>query len=276
MGIKFFGHYLLDEGKLTKDQLVEIVNYQAKHNLSLGELAVKQELITEKQAQTINDKQRSLDKRFGEVAISLQLLDDTQIQALLATQKQTKVFFGEVLLIKNLMTQEELDTQLKNFELEQKLETIELNDEIKAIDKEGILQTSIEILQTLYSRIVHSPLKLVCINPTSQSTGIMSLQKMRGDIHLNFALQPEDSVSLAIATKLIKMDIDEIDEMTIDIINEFTNVVLGNIAVKLSVGSTKVDLAPPVEVNVSTFNYNDYHSFEFASTQGNLKLCLKL
>ena len=93
MAIKFFGHFLLDEGKLTNEQLIEVVDFQAQNNLSLGELAIRESLLTQKEANLINDKQRSLDKRFGEVAVSLGLLDDTQIVSLLGTQKKEKLFF---------------------------------------------------------------------------------------------------------------------------------------------------------------------------------------
>ncbi len=67
MAIKFFGHYLLDNNTLSSDQLIEAVEYQNSKNLSLGALAIREGMITVKQADTINDKQRSLDKRFGEV-----------------------------------------------------------------------------------------------------------------------------------------------------------------------------------------------------------------
>ena len=51
MAIKFFGHYLLHENKLTKEQLIEAVDYQAEKNLSLGEIAVNEGLITQAQAE---------------------------------------------------------------------------------------------------------------------------------------------------------------------------------------------------------------------------------
>ena len=278
MGIKFFGHYLLDEGKLNNEQLVEAISYQSEHNLSLGELAVREGFITAKEADTINDRQRSLDKRFGEVAISLELLDDPQIDELLTIQKREKIFFGEILILKNFKSQDQLDAELAHFESEQKLEVVELDDKIAAIDKDGIIKDSIGILQKLYSRIVHDHIKLVQINSASEinRSGIIALQKMRGDVHLDFSLQPEDAVSLAISTKFLKMDFDAIDEMVIDIISEFVNVVLGNIAVKLSVGSTKVDLTPPITIEQDDFNYADYYCFDFVTTQGNLTLCLKL
>jgi len=277
MGIKFFGHYLLDEGKLTSEQLTEAVDYQATQNLSLGELAVRESLITTKEANTINDKQRSLDKRFGEVAISLGLLTDPQIGDLLQIQKKEKVFFGEILILKKFMSEVELENELKNFEEQQQLEVVKLDDKIEAIDKDGVIKDSIAILQKLYSRIVLDHIKLVTIETQeSASKGVIALQKMRGDIHLDFAIQPEDAVSLAIASKFLKMEFDDIDEMVLDIISEFVNVILGNIAVKFSQGNTKVDLTPPVLVEESEFASSDYYSFNFTTTQGSLTLHLKL
>ena len=277
MAIKFFGHYLLDNNKLSSAQLTEAVEYQSAKNLSLGEIAVREEFITLKDAEKINDKQRSLDKRFGEVAIGLGLLSDKQIDLLLAAQKKEKVFFGEVLILKEFITKEELESELKLFEEQQKIEVVELNDAIEALDKENIIKDSIGVLQTLYSRIVHDYIKLVEIDSkTTHYKGPIALQKMRGDIHLDFALQPEDPVALAISEKFLKTEFDSVDEMVLDIINEFVNVVLGNIAVKLSKDSVKVDLTPPQSLEENEFQKDDYISFGFTTTQGNLALYLKI
>lgn len=277
MAIKFFGHYLLDEGKLTRKQLTESIDYQAIKNLSLGELAVRENLITVKQANTINDKQRSLDQRFGEVAISLGLLTDSQIGDLLSIQKKEKIFFGEILILKNFMSEEALKTELSNFEEQQRLEVVELDDKIEEIDKDGIIKDSIGILQKLYSRIVHDHIKLVNINKQETTReGIIAHQKMRGDIHLDFALQPEDAVALAISRKFLKTEFSEVDEMVLDIITEFTNVILGNIAVKFSQGNVKTDLTPPNIIPAEELISSEYYCFDFVTTQGNITLFLKL
>jgi CheY-specific phosphatase CheX len=278
MGIKFFGHYLLDEGKITSKQLTEVIEYQTKVNLSLGELAVRDGFISTKEANTINDKQRSLDKRFGEVAISLNLLSDIQVEKLLQIQKKEKKFFGEILIMKNFMSEEFLSIELARFKEQEHIEIIALDDKIKLIDKDDVIKNSIEIFQTLYLRIAHDPIKLIRMDSTSSINhkGIIAFQKMRGDIHLDFAIQPEDTVSLAISTEFLKTDFDTINDMVIDIICEFVNVVVGNIAVKFSAGSTKIDLSPPIVVEPSKFDYSDYYSFEFATTHGNLILYMKL
>ena len=278
MGIKFFGHYLLDEGKITNEQLTEVIDYQSKNNLSLGELAVRDGFINTGEANIINDKQRSLDKRFGEIAVSLKLLTDMQVEKLLQIQKKEKVFFGEVLIMKNFMDKKALDVELARFKEHEQIEIVELDDKIKAIDKDNIIKNSIGILQTLYFRIVHNPIKLVRMNSTGSMNhkGIIAFQKMRGDIHLDFALQPEDAVSLAISTEFLKTKFDAIDDMVIDIVCEFVNIVLGNIAVKFSAGSAEIDLTPPIIIEQSKFNYGDYYSFEFATTNGNLILYIKI
>lgn len=277
MGIKFFGHYLLDEGKISKEQLTDAIEYQSEKNLSLGKLAVREKLISDVDAQKINDKQRTLDKRFGEVAIGLNLLEDSQILQLLEIQKKEKIFFGEILVLKKFMTDDEVKIELSRFEEQQHIEVVELDTKIKNIDKDGALNYSISILQKLYSRIVHDHIKLISVNvhDTTRS-GIISLQKMRGDVHLDFAIQAEDSVSLAVSSKFMKMEFVEIEEMVYDIMSEFVNVVLGNIAVKLSSEGKKVDLTPPITINQENFNYADYYCFDFVTTQGNLTLCLKL
>ena len=176
------------------------------------------------------------------------------------------------------MTQEDLEAALAEFEEQQRIEVVQLEDEIEAIDKDGIIKDSIGILQKLYSRIIHDHIKLVNVSSEEAviSSGIIALQKMRGDIHLDFALQPEDAVSLAISTKYLKMEFDEVDEMVIDIIAEFVNVVLGNIAVKFSEGNTKINLTPPTIMDSDTFDYSEYYCFDFVTTQGNLTLCMKI
>jgi len=277
MAIKFFGHYLLDNNKLTPQQLTEAVEYQSLKNLSLGELAVREQLITIKDAVKINDKQRSLDKRFGEVCIDMGLLDEIQIDQLLRIQKKEKVFFGEVLLIKDFITKSTLDKELAIFEELQKIEVVQLDDAIEALDKENVIKEAIGVFVKLYSRIVLEPIKLIDINTQSkENSGIIVLQKMRGDLHLDFALQPEDSVSLSISQKFLKTDFDTVDEMVIDIISEFVNVILGNIAVKLGKDGVKVDLTPPVFQEGSGFDKTQYINFNFTTTLGNLQLYLKI
>ncbi len=278
MAIKFFGHFLLDEGFITSQELTKAVDYQASVNLSLGQLAVRESFISEKEATKINEKQQSLDKRFGEVAESLGLLSSEQIEKLLSLQRSEKIFFGDVLIRMNFMDEEQLNEQLARFEHLQKLEVVELNESIIKLDKEDIIKEALGVFQTLFLRIAHEPIKLLSIESENVTTddGILVLQKMRGDKHLNFALQADDSVSLSIAQSFLKMECDSVDEMVIDAMAEFVNIVLGNISVKLSRDNVKVDLTPPAILDTSLFTYKEYVRFDFVTTKGLIHLYLAL
>ena len=276
MGIKFFGHHLLDEGKLTKEQLNEAVEYQNAKNLSLGEIAVREKMLQASEADKINEKQRVLDKRFGEVAVSLGYLNEQQIEELLAIQKAEKVFFGEVLITKGFMTQDELDSELSAFEKMQKLEVVKLDSLVESVDKEGVIKQSMSVLQTLYSRIAHDYIKLVHVelHNFQLNDNLLILQSMRGDIHLDFALQLDESVLLHLSEQFLKMPFSEVDEMVEDIAHEFVNIVLGNIAVKLSEqGGFKTELTPPQK---SETLEGDFYAFTFTTTSGSAVLYLAL
>ncbi len=278
MAIKFFGHFLLDEGFITSEELTKAVDYQASVNLSLGQLAVRESFISEKEATKINDKQQTLDKRFGEVAESLGLLCNEQIEKLLSLQKSEKIFFGDVLIRMNFMDEEKLNDQLTRFEYLQKLEVVELNESIKKLDKEDIIKDALGVFQTLFLRIAHEPIKLLSIETQNVTTheGILVLQKMRGDKHLNFALQADDSVSLSIAQSFLKMEFDSVDEMVVDAMAEFVNIILGNISVKLSSDNVKVGLTPPEVLDTSLFTCKEYMRFDFVTTKGIIHLYLAL
>ena len=279
MAIKFFGHFLLDEGNITKEQLISAVNYQESHNLSLGEIAVEEGLISKKEATKINDTQRTMDKRFGEVAIELKLLSDEEIVNLLSFQKKRKVFFGEALVKLDILNEDFVNSELKRYTELQNIGINKLQEEVENVDKNNIIQNSIDVFQTLYSRIIHDYIKLTHVHNHKdiKRNGIMAIQKMRGENEsLDFALQPQNKVVLHIATTYLKVPFDSIDEDVEDILLEFVNVILGNIAVKLSAEEIRVDLTPPENVDLNNFNYSEYLCFDFSTTNGDLTLCLKI
>ncbi len=112
MAVKFLGQYLLEQGLLSREQLLEALDAQRQCSPMLGELAVELGLIDARQAQTINDRQRQEDKRFGDIAAELGLLDAAQIDQLLALQKARRKLFGEILIERGMLTPVQLNQAL--------------------------------------------------------------------------------------------------------------------------------------------------------------------
>ena len=66
MTVRFLGQFLLDRGTITAAQLQAATEAQRASNPLLGELAVREGLLTPEQADRIHERQRSDDRRFGE------------------------------------------------------------------------------------------------------------------------------------------------------------------------------------------------------------------
>ncbi len=47
MAVKFFGQFLVEQGIVTSEALLNAINLQDKNNLKLGEMAVAMGLITQ-------------------------------------------------------------------------------------------------------------------------------------------------------------------------------------------------------------------------------------
>lgn len=63
------GNYLVKQGKITKDQLEEVIAKQDETRVKMGLLAVTEGIMTVEQAESVNRLQASMDKRFGDIAV---------------------------------------------------------------------------------------------------------------------------------------------------------------------------------------------------------------
>ena len=83
MAARFFGQWLIRHGLITPEQLLAALDLQLETNKELGAFAVDLKVLTKKQADDINVKQRRTDGRFGEIAIAEGLLTAKQVDRLL-------------------------------------------------------------------------------------------------------------------------------------------------------------------------------------------------
>ena len=68
---QFFGAYLLNEGKVTKEQLAKALDEKKNTRMRLGVLAINDGLMTAEQVEHVNLTQQTVDKLFGDLAVDL-------------------------------------------------------------------------------------------------------------------------------------------------------------------------------------------------------------
>ncbi len=132
------GNYLVDAGKITKDQLVAAIERQDSVRVKLGLIAVAEGMMTTQQAEEVNILQAVRDQRFGDIAIEEGYLNQEQVDKLLKQQGNAYLSFVQNLLDENLVTMEEMDWLLDDFKRVNNYSNTDFED-IKSDDVDRIL-----------------------------------------------------------------------------------------------------------------------------------------
>lgn len=112
---RFFGQFLLSQGIVTTQQVVEAVEYQNRNNSRLGEIATALSMVTAADADRINALQLEKDLFFGEAAIQLGLLSRAQLEEVLAAQQDGHIRLGQALVSLGHLSESALQAALSSF-----------------------------------------------------------------------------------------------------------------------------------------------------------------
>ena len=109
------GNYLVETGRITKEQLAETLEKQDSVRVKLGLIAVAEGMMTLAQTDEVNRLQAVMDKRFGDIAISKGYLTDEQIGKLLKKQGDAYMTFIQTLVDSQFVTLKEFDLIVEEF-----------------------------------------------------------------------------------------------------------------------------------------------------------------
>ena len=245
----FFGQYLLEKGSLTKDQLIESINYQKSKILKLGEIALDRKLLTEKEIAKIHNEQKRTDMRFGDLAVKMKLLTAEQLGEIITIQKNNHIYLGEAIVACGHMDQTSIDRELQCFKEEQKsVPPIEVMIQEDVPQKE-LVEICVDLTEKMMRRVGDMISKSGQVRTESGSVknlGVASTLKFRGDIIAKYILNLSWEVGHEIARKTFKKeDLPFDEELIADTISEFVNIVCGNVRSKMIETGKKIDIIPP-------------------------------
>ena len=262
MPARFFGQFLLERGRISADALLAATNHQNQHNLKLGELAVKEGLITVEVADQINREQRRQDKPFGQIARELGKLTSAQIDQLLAKQKQVNITIEAAILAVNALSLNDVQAQLEVFRIEEGREQM-LHDESKAEIQWAsgpAFITCVELTDRLLQRVADV---IVLPGACRSEVDWLSSAEMQysvsftGDWGAEYILRLSQDVAAKIASRMLDEDAPDTDLIS-DALKEFVNVVAGQICAALNnAHGLTCELSPPRE-----YPYNEPVPFE--------------
>jgi len=119
MGVRFFGQFLIERGEIDAPQLRSALDLMERENLTLGELAVQAGYASEADCRRVNGEQRRMDRPFGELAVQMGVLLSSEFEELLQRQQETRVTVGEALRRLNFISASQLATLEDEFKRDQ-------------------------------------------------------------------------------------------------------------------------------------------------------------
>lgn len=253
MATKFFGQYLLEKGLIDKSQLLSALAKQREGNPRLGDLATQIGILSAAESHRINDRQKNTDAKFGDIAVSMQLLTATQLQQLIDIQHGSRKFFGEVLIDLQYLSKKQVTQELQIYQLEQK----QLGNVIKiTVDNHRNAQSinaCVDIINKLFTRILHVPAQFSELASEQELIGNCETPNYVSSItiesieNITLSLACQKSMMFDIASRLIKIDKDDVDEeLAWDAAGEFLNIITGYYAKDTIPPDCSYRVSPPV------------------------------
>ena len=248
---KFFGQFLLEKGAITREQLIDALEYQQSRVLKLGEIAVQQGYLTPEQVKFINEEQKRTDKLFGELAVELGYLTQEQLEKLITIQKNNHIFLGQILVDKGYISGQELSKYLEEFhKLQRPIENLKdlIPEQHEHFDA---IQIILDMTIKLFRRMPHILVKLGkgYYYSSMKNSFMITYVDFTGSYDFKYFFNLPKDLAYEIAQKLYRNEsIEYSDELVADFVGELANVISGNITSQLLELGLNITIHPPVTV----------------------------
>ena len=249
------GNYLMEKGLLTGEQFRDILNEQQKVRVKLGLIAVAEVLMTQEEADRVNQLQAVMDRRFGDIAVEKGYLTEGQVNSLLKKQGNAYLAFAQAMENQQLMTIEQLEQILLDYRCENNFTASDMDalksDDVDSIlplflpvDSEayyGIAGTAVRTLMRLVDTGLY-PDKAYIMQKTEDENG--ALQKVEGEKGFVSALGGKGNALQFTASVFGQEEFVSVDEDALDAIGELLNCINGLYVSECKDGSS-LELMPP-------------------------------
>lgn len=266
MSNKFLGQFLLEKGLIKPEQLLSAIDIQREHNPPIGKIAIDEGFIDEQAANQINAEQQRTDQRFGELATSMGHMTEQQVSQLFHTQNELKKLLGEVLVEQDFIEEETLRKELVEHAKLRETSMLEIDSQVKEHRYCPQISHTLDALVKCFTRIPKIHVKIVKVEPTkptqitdqkiiSQTMHVPSPIKVGWIMHMELMQK--------IANNFLGIDVGNEEEIYVDAVSEFLNIIMGN-ALSYN-GEEQTKLEPP-QVQACDSDYQGEYSQAFCVT----------
>lgn len=256
------GNYLVETGKITREQLAVTLADQDTVRVKLGLIAVSEGMMTLEQTAEVNRLQALLDQRFGDIAVQKGYLTEEQVGKLLKKQGNAYLSFVQTLVDSECLDMEDIDLVVNSFRLVNGYSNSEMED-LKSDDVDrivpllipeegkqftGVISTAVKTLIRLIDRHIYiGKAEMTTAFPTKD----MVSQSLQGKNGLICCLSEGNGALLQVCSVYGQEDFSELDLDSLDAAGELLNCINGLYASGLSRDGQFLELMPPDYTDVT-------------------------
>lgn len=249
MAVKFFGQFLVENGVVSREELLKAMELQERKNLKLGEMALKLGYISQADIIRAHNAQLSRDMRLGDLLLEMGILTPEQLDDVLTRQKNSHLYIGEALVLNDSLTSGELQRQLEAFKADQAGYVSEAVELPVAVENSPTWEMAADLTFKMVTRVLG--LNFRCgkcrLVETIPSNFMIASMEISGDVHGVYMLSVTESLQKTVARAMLRDENvdDEPAEVLEDTVMEFVNIVCGNVAAKASQSGIILNINPP-------------------------------
>lgn len=232
MGLQFFGQFLIARGEIDSSQLRAALDLMESKNHTLGELAVERGFASSAECRRVNGEQRRLDRPFGELAVEMGVLDSIELEELLQEQQDTRMNISDALLSLDCTSPNRiaaLEDVYKREQADHMAGAPQLPGPLQGI---RVAECLIDLLPRYCNRMARLEVKLdsgARLTEPDRLELVASLG-MVGNPGLKMVLSADRTFGRQLASGISGLAAEGLsDELCLDAVGEFLNVLGGNV-----------------------------------------------
>lgn len=264
MFTQFFGNYLLNEGLVTPEQLVEGLQEKKNTRMKLGVLAINAGYMTASQVERVHEMQSKMDKRIGDIAVELGYMTEEQVMELLHSQPLGYLLLGQALVDKGFITNTQFEDAINAYKKKYSLtdEEIAANEDSKideliqsfcdftATSHPSLYKEFVSLLMNDLVRFVGDDFTpLAPVKELDTTDLLFSRQDVVGEFATNTQILGTESAMIEFATRYAGEEITELNEYVEASAQDFINLNNGLFIVNVSnEEQIELKLTPPTSL----------------------------
>jgi CheY-specific phosphatase CheX len=249
MSSGFFGQYLLAKGIIDRDALLDALERQRRSNLSLSELAVRQNLLDRSQADTVMARYRMSDKSIETILVEGGFLEAGQVERLQRIQRSSWLRIGAALVEGGHLTEEAIAKNLGEYRSLESAADEQIRSAMHDLPEPEAVGSCVELTVFHFARVTGRPAKLEKVELTTGATseGVQRFsQRIVGDRDLTIAVDLPPVLAAAVARGMLGFEIEAGSETEADAVCEFINLIGGNACTRIEQFGILLRPEPPV------------------------------